>query len=145
MGLGDQSGKKVNDGRQTPIDNPYQRGETVRKNTHPTVKPLALMKYLCTLLKMPGSEQIILDPFLGSGTTGIACKELGINFIGIEKEPEYCEIAVKRIAAVSGQEITLHTEIPPIEKPVVEVAPNLAESRQRIIDAACAALGEKRK
>ncbi len=110
MGLEDQSGKKVNDGRQTPIDNPYQRGETIRSNTHPTVKPLALMKYLCTLLKMPSAEQIILDPFLGSGTTGMACKELGINFIGIEKEREYCEIAVKRIAAVPGQEITLHTE-----------------------------------
>ena len=145
MGLDDQSGKKVNDGRETPIDNPYQRGETIRKNTHPTVKPLALMKYLCTLLKMPGQDQIILDPFLGSGTTGIACKELGINFIGIEKEQEYCEIAVKRIAAVPGQEITLHTETPPIEKPVAEVAPNLAESRQRIINAASAALREKRK
>ena len=82
------------------------------KNNHPTVKPLALMKYLCTLLKMPSADQIILDPFLGSGTTGIACKELGIDFIGIEKEKEYCEIAVKRIAAVEGQEITLETTLP---------------------------------
>ena len=82
------------------------------KNNHPTVKPLALMKYLCTLLKMPSADQIILDPFLGSGTTGIACKELGINFIGIEKEKEYCEIAVKRIAAVEGHEITLETTLP---------------------------------
>ena len=145
MGMEDQSGKKVNDGRNTPIDNPYQRGETIRKNTHPTVKPLALMKYLCTLLKMPSADQIILDPFLGSGTTGIACKELGIDFIGIEKEREYCEIAVKRIAAVGGQEITLYTETPPIEKLAAEVAPNLTESRQRIIDAASAALREKRK
>ena len=147
-GLGDQSGKKVNDGRQTPIDNPYQRGETVRKNTHPTVKPLALMKYLCTLLKMPSADQIILDPFLGSGTTGIACKELGINFIGIEKEAEYCEIAIKRIAAIEGQEITLHTKTPSpqqISLPVIKNESFVSENRQRIINAAAAALREKRK
>ena len=71
------------------------------KNNHPTVKPLALMKYLCTLLKMPGYNQVILDPFMGSGTTAMACKELGINYIGIEKEKEYCEIARKRIAAIT--------------------------------------------
>ena len=143
MGLDDQSGKKVNDGRQTPIDNPYQRGETIRRNTHPTVKPLALMKYLCTLLKMPSAGQIILDPFLGSGTTGIACKELGINFIGIEKEAEYCEIAVKRIAAVEGQEITLHTDNPPAEVPHSISAPD--EHRQSIINAAVVALKRNQK
>ena len=139
MGLDDQSGKKVNDGRETPIDNPYQRGETIRKNTHPTVKPLALMKYLCTLLKMPSADQVILDPFLGSGTTGIACKELGINFIGIEKEREYCEIAVKRIAAVQGQEITLETTLPVTKNVETD------EQRQKIINAAVVALREKRK
>jgi len=72
-----------------------------QKNNHPTVKPLALIKYLCTLLKMPGQKQVILDPFMGSGTTGMACKELGINYIGIEKESEYCDISVKRIAAIT--------------------------------------------
>jgi len=60
------------------------------------------MKYLCTLLKMPGQKQVILDPFMGSGTTGMACKELGINYIGIEKESEYCEIARKRITAINN-------------------------------------------
>jgi site-specific DNA-methyltransferase (adenine-specific) len=161
VGLDDQSGEKVNDGRDTPIDNPYQRGETIRKNIHPTVKPLALMKYLCTLLKMPGSDQIILDPFLGSGTTGIACKELSINFIGIEKEREYCEIAVKRIAAVSGQEITLETSLPVTKNMETvrttkdsaggkchrpnESLPHVSESRQRIIDAASTALRKNQK
>ncbi len=112
----------------------------VVKNNHPTVKPLALMKYLCTLLKMPGSDQIILDPFLGSGTTGITCKELGIDFIGIEKEREYCEIAVKRITAVPGQEITLHAETPlPVTKNV-----ETDEQRQKIINAASMALRNKR-
>ena len=145
MGLDDQSGKKVNDGRDTPIDNPYQRGETVRKNTHPTVKPLALMKYLCTLLKMPSADQIILDPFLGSGTTGITCKELGINFIGIEKDREYCEIAVKRIAAVGGVEITLHSETPKPTPPVSKVPLSSSESRQRAINEASAALRRNQK
>ncbi|KKN45596.1 hypothetical protein LCGC14_0681610, partial [marine sediment metagenome] len=132
----------------------------VVKNNHPTVKPLTLMKYLCTLLKMPGQDQIILDPFLGSGTTGIACKELGISFIGIEKEREYCEIAVKRIAAVEGQEITLETTLP-VTKNVETVrtttgfvsgggcpnenSPHVSESRQSIIDAASAALRRNQK
>jgi len=143
LGLENKSGEKVNDGRQTPIDNPYQRGETIRTNTHPTVKPLALMKYLCTLLKMPSAEQIILDPFLGSGTTGMACKELGINFIGIEKEPEYCEIAIRRIAAVEGiHPIPLHIDNIPAE--VTKVIPHNDERRQSIIDAAAAACRKRR-
>ena len=146
MGMEDCGGKKVNDGRQTPIDNPYQRGETIRLNTHPTVKPLALMKYLCTLLKMPSADQIILDPFLGSGTTGMACKELGINFIGIEKEPEYCEIAVKRIAAVPGQKITLEITLPVTTNVAVpKPKPNISESKQNIINAASAALRRNQK
>ncbi len=119
----------------------------VVKNNHPTVKPLALMKYLCTLLKMPSTDQVILDPFLGSGTTGMACKELGINFIGIEKELEYCEIAVKRIAAVPGKEITLHTETTlPVTTNVVvpKSKPANDEHRQSIINAAVAALRNKR-
>ena len=66
------------------------------KNFHPTVKPLALMKYLVKLITREG--QTVLDPFMGSGTTGIACKELGREFIGIEKETEYLEIANRRIA-----------------------------------------------
>ncbi len=67
-----------------------------RQNSHPTVKPISLMKYIITLLAPPGNP-ICLDPFMGSGSTGVACKELGIDFIGIEKESEYCEIAKARI------------------------------------------------
>jgi len=70
-----------------------------RQNTHPTVKPLALMKYLCTLVKMPNPDQIILDPFAGSFTTCIACKQLGINYIGIENHRAYYEIGKKRLEA----------------------------------------------
>jgi len=67
------------------------------RNGHPTIKPLALMKYLVKLISREG--QTVLDPFLGSGTTGIACKELKREFIGIEKEKEYIEIAKRRIGA----------------------------------------------
>jgi site-specific DNA-methyltransferase (adenine-specific) len=69
-----------------------ERGEG---NTHPTVKPLALMKYLITLGLPPGGT--VLDPFCGSGTTALACKELGRNYICIEKELEYYQIACNRL------------------------------------------------
>jgi site-specific DNA-methyltransferase (adenine-specific) len=68
-------------------------------NNHPTVKPLKLMEYLCILTKTPKGG-VILDPFTGSGTTLIAAKKIGRDFIGIEKEKEYCEIAEARIKAI---------------------------------------------
>jgi hypothetical protein len=71
-------------------------------NFHSTVKPLALMRYLVRLTKTP-TGGIVLDPFMGSGTTGIACELEGREFIGIEKEAEYIEIANKRIAYWSLQ------------------------------------------
>ena len=68
-------------------------------NNHPTVKPLKLMEYLCTLTKTP-TGGIVLDPFAGSGSTCIAAKRTGRPFIGIEKEQEYCKIAEARLRAV---------------------------------------------
>ena len=68
-----------------------------RANHHPTVKPIELMRYLVRLTKTP-TGGIVLDPFMGSGTTGIACELEGREFIGIEREAEYVEIAEKRIA-----------------------------------------------
>jgi DNA modification methylase len=65
-------------------------------NPHPTVKPLALMRYLVRLTKTP-TGGVVLDPFMGSGTTGCACVLEGRDFIGIEKEAEYYEISQKRI------------------------------------------------
>jgi hypothetical protein len=76
------------------------------KNFHPTVKPLALMRWLCRLVTPPGGT--ILDPFLGSGTTGAAAVLEGFDFIGIEREAEYVAIAEARIAfwaAHQGREI----------------------------------------
>ena len=73
-----------------------QIGHTV-KNNHPTVKPLKLMEYLIKLI-MPPKDGILLDPFAGSGTTILAAHRLGMKAIGIEKQPEYCEIANARLA-----------------------------------------------
>ena len=72
------------------------------KNNHPTVKPIALMEYLVKLVSREG--QVVLDPFMGSGTTGMACKKLDREFIGIEMMPEYMEIAKCRIEGVKKSE-----------------------------------------
>lgn len=64
-------------------------------NHHPTVKPIKLMEYLVRLITPPGGT--VLDPFMGSGTTGIAAKNLGFGFVGIERSEEYFEIAKRRI------------------------------------------------
>jgi len=72
---------------------------TYNQNNHPTVKPLKLMEYLCILTKTP-TGGIVLDPFAGSGTTCMAAKKTGRNYIGIELEKEYVEIAKKRISAI---------------------------------------------
>ena len=66
------------------------------RNVHPTIKPIALMRWLCRLVTPP--DGVILDPFMGSGTTGAAAMLEGFNFIGIERESEYIEIAQRRIA-----------------------------------------------
>lgn len=66
-------------------------------NHHPTVKPLALMRYLCRLTSTPYGG-VVLDPFMGSGTTGVAALLEGRSFVGIEREAEYVEIARRRIA-----------------------------------------------
>lgn len=69
--------------------------ERGQENNHPTVKPQKLMRYLCKLITPPNG--IVLDPFMGSGSTGLAAKSEGFDFIGIEKELEYVEISKKRI------------------------------------------------
>lgn len=70
-----------------------------RANNHPTVKPTDLMRYLCRLVTPPGGT--VLDPFMGSGSTGKAAMLEGFRFIGIEREAEYIEIARARIAAAA--------------------------------------------
>ena len=81
-------------GEETRPDRPTNH--PFRQNHHPTVKPISLMRYLVRLVTPP--EGTVLDPFLGSGTTGCAAVLEGFDFIGIEREAEYLAIAEARIA-----------------------------------------------
>lgn len=94
-GLGGFGKDTTDDGRNTPIDNPYLRGKTERANVHPTVKPTDLMRYLCRLVTPPGGT--VLDPFMGSGSTGKAAALEGFHFIGMERDADYFTIAQARI------------------------------------------------
>jgi DNA modification methylase len=62
---------------------------------HPAQKPVALIKWC--IQQAPDTVKTILDPFMGSGTTLVAAKDLGLSAIGIEREEKYCEIAVNRL------------------------------------------------
>ncbi len=72
---------------------------TIDKNHHPTVKPIKLMEYLIKLITPP--QGTVLDPFMGSGSTGVAARRLGFKFIGIELNQEYIDIAKRRIEATA--------------------------------------------
>ena len=76
-----------------------ERNKGIENNNHPTVKPIELMKYLCRLVTPKGGT--VFDPFMGSGSTGMAAKDEGFDFIGIEKEEEYFEISNSRIKSQS--------------------------------------------
>jgi DNA modification methylase len=93
--------KKQNSNWPPNLDGNDERGAAPRSNNHPTVKPTALMRYLCRLVTPPGGT--VLDPFMGSGSTGKAAVLEGFNFIGIEREAEYVEIAKARIAAAEAE------------------------------------------
>lgn len=79
--------------------NPYGRFKPI-KNFHPTVKPTALMQWLCRMVTQPGG--VVLDPFMGSGSTGVACMLEGFQFIGCEMTEEYLPIAKARISDACG-------------------------------------------
>lgn len=85
------------------------KSEKGKDNSHPTVKPIQLMEYLCKLVSSP-KKGIILDQFMGSGTTGVACAKLNIPFVGIEASEEYFEIAVNRIRKVLTENVDLFRE-----------------------------------
>ncbi|KKL89437.1 hypothetical protein LCGC14_1914660, partial [marine sediment metagenome] len=74
------------------------RDSVIAQNVHPTVKPLALMKYLCMITRTP-TGGIVFDPFMGTATTGMACKLTARHFIGIELEKGYCKLAKLRMKA----------------------------------------------
>lgn len=81
------------------------RSERGEGNDHMTVKPLALMRWLITLVTPPGGT--VLDPFMGSGTTGVAARQLDRPFVGIERDPHYFDIAKGRVLG----------ELPPVDSP----------------------------
>lgn len=93
-----------------------RKGEMSRSSwslrSHPTEKPVGVMGWC---IEQVGDAQTILDPFMGSGTTGVAAVQLGRSFIGIEREPKYFDIACKRIeqAVAQGQLF----EAAPMQKP----------------------------
>lgn len=88
-------------GEETREDRPTNH--PMRANHHPTVKPIALMRYLVRMVTPP--DGVVLDPFMGSGSTGCAAMVEGMRFVGIDITPEYVEIARKRIARWSAESV----------------------------------------
>jgi site-specific DNA-methyltransferase (adenine-specific) len=103
--------KWKNSGNPCQCDEPdfeqQQWNGTLDKNSHPTVKPTDLMAYLIRLVTPKGG--IVLDPFMGSGSTGKAAVREGMDFIGIERETEYFEIAEARIEYERNKPIIVET------------------------------------
>ena len=96
-------------------NNPRNRSGKPKANIHPTVKPVKLMQYLARLITPPNG--LVLDPFNGSGTTGIACKLEGFDYIGLEISEEYCEIARSRIESWDDElEYMMELKIKEIER-----------------------------
>ena len=97
-GLDGFEAKRDHDGRKdggVGGDNPRNRTNNAKLNHHPTVKPTSLMQYLVRLVTPPNG--IVLDPFMGSGSTGKACAYEGFDFVGIDQSAEYVAIAQARI------------------------------------------------
>lgn len=95
LNLHDLDPVRRSDGRRKDIDHPRLRTSS-RRNHHPTVKPVDVMRWLVRLVTPP--DGVVLDPFIGSGSTAIAAKAEGFRVIGIDREAEYLEIAWRRAA-----------------------------------------------
>jgi site-specific DNA-methyltransferase (adenine-specific)/modification methylase len=89
----------------------YRDSESGIRNEHPTQKPIVVMDW-CIRVSVP-TANTILDPFMGSGTTGVACANLNRRFIGIEIEPRYFDIACRRIEQAQRQrDLFIHAPVP---------------------------------
>ena len=99
---GEEKKKPQRDEGQEKFNVPQKNRPTTSKNIHPTTKPVKLMSYIITLFTREGDW--VIDPFLGSGTSGIASKLLNRNFIGVEREKEYFDICEERLS-VSREEL----------------------------------------
>ncbi|WP_306222530.1 DNA methyltransferase [Bosea beijingensis] len=95
----------------------YDRGPG---NSHPTVKPNDLMRYLVRLVTPPSGT--VLDPFMGSGSTGVAALQQGFSFVGCEQQADYIEIARGRIAKVKSKSGSPLSELQPEETPAIRNA-----------------------
>lgn len=110
-GLGDmelREAHKMSGGECIADGRTAAKGKAMARNHHPTVKPTQLMRYLCRMVTRPNG--VILDPFMGSGSTGKAAMLEGFGFTGIEIDPGYFAIAQRRIADAQAQPMLL--EVP---------------------------------
>ena len=102
---------------QTPRTFRYARAQLASEGKeHPTQKPLPLMEWCLSFVP---NAKTVLDPFMGSGTTGVACANLGRSFIGIEREPKYFDIACKRIEQAYAQPRLFQDNKPPAPEQAV--------------------------
>ena len=99
---GEEKKKPQRDEGQEKFNVPQKNRPTTSKNIHPTTKPVKLMSYIITLFTREGDW--VIDPFLGSGTTGLASKLINRHFVGIEREKEYFDICEERLS-VSREEL----------------------------------------
>jgi len=102
LGLDNRVEKTMNRVNGGGLENDPKWAPVERKNIHPTTKPVKLMSYIITLFTREGDW--VIDPFLGSGTSGLASKLLNRNFIGVEREKEYFDICEERLS-VSREEL----------------------------------------
>lgn len=105
-------GHTWNFGKQSDMHNffegPICSGHERLKNPHhPTQKPVAVLKWLLELSTQPGA--VVLDPFAGVASTGVAALSLGLRFIGVEREPEYCKASVSRLTDIA---LDLQSQLP---------------------------------
>jgi DNA modification methylase len=99
-GMPEVETRRYGDRAQGALPQQTPQGAIIQRNHHPTVKPVALMRWLCRLVTPPGG--VVLDPFAGSGSTGVAAVAEGFSSILIEREAEYIEIIRRRLAHAQG-------------------------------------------
>jgi site-specific DNA-methyltransferase (adenine-specific) len=135
-------GGGMNDPNGDDVCGKYGSVKSPSRNHHPTVKPTDLMRYLCRLVTPPSG--VVLDPFMGSGSTGKAAVAEGFRFIGIEREAEYVEIARARIGQPTEALAPIQQEIATM-KADIQLQFNALDVRQTKLERASKATKETPK